>query len=68
MITNTMVIRNEPIKIKSIHPKSIEAAVVDFGKTNCKTSEEPYSTGSSIENQSKFNKGTIKLITDADNK
>jgi hypothetical protein len=68
MITNTMVIRDEPIKTKSIHPKSIVEAVVAFGKTNCNTSEEPYIIGSSIENQSKFNKGTMKLITDADNK
>ena len=59
MITNTMVIRNELINTKSIHPKSIVEAVVDLGKTNCKTSDEPYRTGSSIENQSKFNNGII---------
>jgi hypothetical protein len=48
MINNTMVIRNEPIKIKSIHSKSLVEEVVAFGKTNCKTSDEPYNTGSSI--------------------
>jgi hypothetical protein len=65
MMTRAIVTRNEIIKTKSIHPKLLVEEAVAFGKTNFKTSDEPYRTGSSIVNQLKFNNGIIKLITEA---